>query len=86
MSLKYGYLPLSVLLAVSLAVSLPADSRQEVTFAAGVDEAALRRYVRELVAFGPRMGGTPSNERSAEYLAVWVLAIDHAGHRPRDRD
>src|SRR5688500_4603437 len=41
----------------------------EEAFAAAVDEAALRRYVRELVALGPRMGGTPSNERSAEYLA-----------------
>lgn len=42
----------------------------EEAFAAGVDEARLRRYVRELVAFGPRMGGTPSNDRSAAYLAA----------------
>ena len=43
----------------------------EEAFAAGVAEADLRRYVRELVAFGPRMGGTPSNEKSAAYLAAF---------------
>jgi hypothetical protein len=42
---------------------------QEAGFAAEVKEAELRRYVRELVAFGPRMGGTPSNDESAAYLA-----------------
>ena len=82
MSLKRWCLPLSFLLAVSLA----ADSRQEVALASGVDEAALRRYVRELVAFGPRMGGTPSNERSAEYLAGYFrnlgLAVDVADDPP----
>ena len=45
-----------------------ADRAGEEAFAAAVNEAELRRYVRELVAFGPRMGGTPSNEKSAAYL------------------
>ncbi|HEY0875504.1 MAG TPA: M28 family peptidase [Vicinamibacterales bacterium] len=43
----------------------------EEAFAASVNEAELRKYVRELVAFGPRMGGTPSNEKSAAYLAAF---------------
>jgi hypothetical protein len=43
----------------------------EEAFAASVNDAELRRYVRELVAFGPRMGGTPSNEKSAAYLSAF---------------
>jgi hypothetical protein len=43
----------------------------EEAFAGGIAEADLRRYVRELVAFGPRMGGTPSNEKSAAYLSAF---------------
>src|SRR5688500_1353904 len=49
----------------------PAPRPAEDVFAAGVAEADLRRYVRELVAFGPRMGGTPSNEKSAAYLSAF---------------
>lgn len=55
-------------LLVTLVQAAPAQKPQEEAFAAGVSEADLRRYVRELVAFGPRMGGTPSNEQSAAYL------------------
>ena len=63
------------LLAVSLGFASaqgprPPDPGEE-AFAASVVEADLRRYVRELVAFGPRMGGTPSNERSAAYLSAF---------------
>lgn len=43
----------------------------EDAYSATVNEAELRRYVRELVAFGPRMGGTPSNEKSAAYLEAF---------------
>ena len=46
----------------------PADEK---AFADAVNDAELRRYVRELVAFGPRMGGTPSNDKSATYLAAF---------------
>jgi hypothetical protein len=49
----------------------PATRPAEEAFAAGVAEADLRRYVRELVAFGPRMGGTPANEKSAAYLSAF---------------
>jgi Peptidase family M28 len=66
MSLKYWCLPAVVVFG---AVLVAAEARHEEAFAVAVDEAALRRSVRELVAFGPRMGGTPSNERSAEFLA-----------------
>jgi hypothetical protein len=42
----------------------PAEAR----FAERVSEPDLRRYVRELVEIGPRMGGTPSGDRAARYL------------------
>lgn len=45
-------------------------AKPEEAFAAAVNQDHLKRYVRELVAFGPRMGGTPSNEKSAAYLAA----------------
>ena len=47
----------------------------EEAFAAAVSEDHLKRYVRELVAFGPRMGGTPSNEKSAAYLAAYFKKL-----------
>jgi hypothetical protein len=37
--------------------------------AARVDAGALRHRVRALVALGPRMGGTPSGDRAARYVA-----------------
>ena len=44
---------------------------EEKAFADAVSETELRRYVRDLVGFGPRMGGTPSNDRSAAYLSAF---------------
>src|SRR5688572_9758917 len=58
-------------LGVVLIVASLGNSQQPVdekAFTDKVSEADLRRYVRELVAFGPRMGGTPSNQKSAAYL------------------
>ena len=56
--------------AVSLVLAQSGASRpEEDALASAVSEGDLRRYVRELVAFGPRMGGTPSNEKSAAYLS-----------------
>jgi hypothetical protein len=64
-----------VALALSVAVagfqSAQAPRPAEDAFAAAVVEADLLRHVRELVAFGPRMGGTPWNEQSAAYLAAF---------------
>ena len=68
MSLNIKYLWLFTCL-VTAAVTAQTTTREE-TFAAAVSEADLKRYVRELVALGPRMGGTPSNEKSAAYLAA----------------
>jgi hypothetical protein len=48
-----------------------AQKPDEDAFAAAVSESDLRRYVRELVGFGARMGGTPSNEQSAAYLEAF---------------
>lgn len=42
--------------------------QSEAAFAAAVDVTALLRHVRELVALGPRMGGTPSGDQAAAYL------------------
>ncbi|MEX1128921.1 MAG: M28 family peptidase [Vicinamibacterales bacterium] len=63
----------ALLAALTMAAfqTAPAQRPAEEAFAAGVAEADLRRYVRELVAFGPRMGGTPSNEQSAAYLSAF---------------
>lgn len=64
----------AVLVASLAAASLqgsPALRPAEEAFADAVAEADLRQYVRELVAFGPRMGGTPSNETSAAYLSAF---------------
>ena len=52
-------------------VQTPGSAPAEEAFASAVSEGDLRRYVRELVAFGPRMGGTPSNEKSAAYLTAF---------------
>jgi hypothetical protein len=65
MSFKFLQFALVVALTAQAGGAHPAEE----AFAAGVDDVALRRYVRELVAFGPRMGGTPSNDKSAAYLA-----------------
>ena len=62
---------LFVLLAVVVSGGLGRQTADEKAFADVVNEAELRRYVRELVAFGPRMGGTPSNDKSAAYLAAF---------------
>jgi hypothetical protein len=71
-------LQIVVVLALTVGAQAPSVSPAEDAFAAAVDEAALRRSVRELVGFGPRMGGTPSNERSAQYLAAFFekLGLD----------
>ena len=59
------------LLAVLLVLPSFQPAPDEEAFSRAVSEADLKRYVRELVAFGPRMGGTASNDRSAEYLAAF---------------
>jgi hypothetical protein len=82
MSLKSTWLVTMLLLAAGAG----AQTNPEESFASLVDEAALRRYVRELVAFGPRMGGTPSNDRSANYLRSYFekleLKVDVADDPP----
>lgn len=57
-------------IALGVTPAQPQPNQAEQAFAEAVSEADLRRSVRELVAFGPRMGGTPSNEKSAAYLAA----------------
>ena len=43
------------------------DHELEAPFVAAIDGERLLRTVRELVALGPRMGGTPSGEAAAKY-------------------
>lgn len=57
--------------AIGLGAGLWQQPPEEKAFAEVVNEAELRRYVRDLVGFGPRMGGTPSNDRSAAYLSAF---------------
>jgi aminopeptidase YwaD len=60
----------SLVLVVAVAIGgYGQQTADEKAFADVVHEGELRRYVRELVAFGPRMGGTPSNDKSAVYLS-----------------
>lgn len=61
----------SIFLLLALLFGQPGQPGRphEEAFAGAVKQADLRRYVRELVALGPRMGGTPSNEQSAAYLS-----------------
>jgi peptidase M28-like protein len=66
------YCCLSVLLQLPLGAQ---DRHREEAAAAAVKEAELRRAVRQLVSFGPRMGGTPSNDRSAAYLAQYFRRL-----------
>lgn len=62
----------ALLCAVAVLAFVQGPSRpEEQALADAVSETDLRRYVRELVAFGPRMGGTPSNEKSAAYLSAF---------------
>jgi hypothetical protein len=69
--------------AVALVLTQTAPPRtDEQAFAETVSQQDLQRYVRELVAFGPRMGGTPSNEKSAAYLGAFFKkqGLDVAVH------
>lgn len=64
--LRILLLPLAFFVGLA---NTPQPRPAEEVYASAVSESELRRYVRELVALGPRMGGTPSNDRSAAYLA-----------------
>jgi hypothetical protein len=56
----------------------------EAHLAGEVDESRLQRTVRELVARGPRMGGTPSGDRAAAYVAAAFAAIGLAPQTVED--
>src|SRR5262249_19982393 len=51
----------------------------EAKFVARIDEQRLLKTVRELVAIGPRMGGTPSGDAAAKYHAQ---RLRDAGYEP----
>ena len=58
---------LAAVLIQAASTSRPAED----AFSSAVSATDLKRYVRELVAFGPRMAGTPSNEKSSAYLSAF---------------
>lgn len=75
--MSFNFKCLWILAALTAGFAVQAPSREQ-AFADAVREGNLKRYVRELVALGPRMGGTPSNEKSAAYLASFFeqLGLD----------
>lgn len=70
-------------LAALLCLLAGRDGALEEAFAAAIDQERLLRTVRELVALGPRMGGTPSGAKAAEYHAQRFTA---AGLTPQTVD
>ena len=62
------------------------DVAAETKLAALVDEKAMQATVRELCELGPRMGGTESGNRSAEYLRERFakLGLEATGGSPAD--
>jgi len=61
----------------------PRGHELEEPFAAAIDGERLLKTVRELVALGPRMGGTPSGEAAAKYHEARFAA---AGLAPKSVD
>jgi hypothetical protein len=51
--------------------SPPARHPAEAAFAAAVSAEGLQQLVRDLVAIGPRMGGTPSGDAAADFLRAY---------------
>jgi hypothetical protein len=47
----------------------------EEAFAAAVSERGLQQMVRDLVALGPRMGGTPSGDKAAEFRRAYFQKL-----------
>lgn len=64
---------LSVLLVLQ-ALPLHNPSAEQ-SYADAVNEAALRRAVHDLVALGPRMGGTPSGDKAAAFLELYFTRL-----------
>lgn len=59
---------LSILFILAARLAVAQDLVLEKQFAAIVSADSAKQYVRDLVAFGPRMGGTAANKKSAKYL------------------
>jgi hypothetical protein len=65
---------LSVLLVLQV-VSPHNPSAEEQRYADAVSEAGLRKAVHDLVALGPRMGGTPSGDKAAAFLEQYFTRL-----------
>jgi hypothetical protein len=53
----------------------PHNPAAERAYADAVSEAALRQAVHDLVALGPRMGGTPSGDKAARFLDQYFTRL-----------
>lgn len=67
--------PLACVLLLQAAQVPPPQRAAEQAFAAAVNESTLRKDVRDLVAFGPRMGGTPSGDQASAFLASYFKTL-----------
>lgn len=66
---------LAVLLLIALAPQQPSKHTAEEAFAAAVSEKGLQQMVRDLVALGPRMGGTPSGDAAADFRRAYFQKL-----------
>src|SRR5688572_8986257 len=67
-----------LLLVLAFAVPAAAQTAKhpaEDAFAADVSERGLQQMVRDLVALGPRMGGTPSGDQAAEFRRAYFKKL-----------
>lgn len=67
-------------LVMALALAVPAAAQTgthpaEEAFASAVSERGLQQMVRDLVALGPRMGGTPSGDNAAEFRRAYFQKL-----------
>ncbi|HEX6323752.1 MAG TPA: M28 family peptidase [Vicinamibacterales bacterium] len=68
------------IVALAFVVAVPVAAQQtrhpaEAAFAAAVSERGLQQMVRDLVAIGPRMGGTPSGDKAAEFRRAYFANL-----------
>jgi len=68
------------IVALAFVVAVPVAAQQgrhpaEAAFAAAVSERGLQQMVRDLVAIGPRMGGTPSGDKAAEFRRAYFAKL-----------
>ncbi len=72
--MRRSIVALALVVAVPVAAQ-PSRHPAEEAFAAAVNERGLQQMVRDLVALGPRMGGTPSGDKAAEFRRAYFQTL-----------